>query len=119
MGIVAREIKLIMELVLGTWAAEMWKVPVRCIYHSHLHLHNAQQSSYSASLKEKKIVKNEAVHILQVYFPPLLTIKDLCNSQMPEATYSRDELPNWWSAKPKETVEISDYWNMTFFFFSY
>lgn len=44
--------------------------------------------------KKKKILKNEAVHILQVYFPPLLTIKDLYNSQMPEAAYSRDELPN-------------------------
>lgn len=57
------------------------------------HLHSAQQSSCSASQKEK-ILKNEAVHIPQVYFPPLLTIKDRYDSQMPEAAYSRDDLPN-------------------------
>lgn len=50
------------------------------------HLHRAQQSSCSASQTEK-IFKNEAVHIPQVYFPPLLTIKDLDNSQIPEAAY--------------------------------
>lgn len=58
------------------------------------HLHNAQQSSYSASQKDKKYLKNEAAHTPQVYFPPLLTIKDLYNSQMPEAAYPRDDLPN-------------------------
>lgn len=60
------------------------------------HLHNAQQSSYSASQKKKKI-KNEAFHIPQ-YFPPLLTNKDLCNSQhIPERIYQTDDLLN-----PKE-----------------
>lgn len=59
------------------------------------HLHNAQQSSYSASQKEKTNFKNEAFHIPQVYFPPLLTIKDLCNSQhIPEMIYQTDDLLN-------------------------
>lgn len=83
-----------MELDLGTIGAEMWKVLVRCICHSHTYTMLSRAAARSSASQKEKILKNEAVHIPQVYFPPLLTIKDLDNSQMPEAAYSRDDLPN-------------------------
>lgn len=72
----------------------MWKVPVRCIYHSHMHSYAMLSRAATQPPEKEKILKNGAVHIPQVYFPPLLTIKALYNSQMPEAAYSRDDLPN-------------------------